>query len=104
MREGSSLLLLDWVADMKAAGLNHTSPSLTALVQVLQPLLRVTHPCCLPLWKSSPLLSIGSCIPHARYMLTILQHMSEDLCLARACKLVTSPLPCMNADVHRGKS
>ena len=33
-REEGSQLLHDWVADMKAAGLNHISPSLTALVQV----------------------------------------------------------------------
>ena len=33
-REGSSHLLQEWVADMKAAGLKHISPSLTALVQV----------------------------------------------------------------------
>ncbi len=33
-RESSSHLLHDWVADMKAAGLKHISPSLTALVQV----------------------------------------------------------------------
>ncbi len=33
-REASSHLLHEWVADMKAAGLKHISPSLTALVQV----------------------------------------------------------------------
>ena len=33
-REGSSQLLQEWVADMKAAELKHISPSLTALVQV----------------------------------------------------------------------
>jgi len=33
-RESSSHLLHEWVADMKAAGLKHISPSLTALVQV----------------------------------------------------------------------
>ena len=33
-REGISQLLQEWVADMKAAGLKHISPSLTALVQV----------------------------------------------------------------------
>ncbi|KAL0025828.1 hypothetical protein WJX79_004020 [Trebouxia sp. C0005] len=32
-RESSSHLLHEWVADMKAAGLKHISPSLTALVQ-----------------------------------------------------------------------
>lgn len=34
-REGLSQLLSEWVADMKAAGLKHIGPSLTALVQVL---------------------------------------------------------------------
>lgn len=40
-REGLSQLLLEWVVDMKAAGLKHTSPSLTALVQVTYARMRI---------------------------------------------------------------
>lgn len=41
-RQGLSELLHDWVADMRAAGLKHNGPSVTALVQVMLMLMYVT--------------------------------------------------------------
>ena len=43
MRQGLSELLQEWVADMRAAGLKHIGPSLTALVQVMHMLMHVIY-------------------------------------------------------------